>query len=164
MDLQLIGTKINTAIHTIINALVPDQIGNAGKFLTTNGSNTSWSDISSSSPRAIDLLFGQTDIEIDLSSVDMIFFEARGNGTITSGGYEQQNIQFTNWIEGKQYTIIVSNKWTNTSRLIVNQFIGNRVGPSNPHTQPSKYQITIFAIRNGIFYVIYSSNGNLIKE
>jgi hypothetical protein len=66
------GTGQTTA-NTAFNALVPSQTSNSGKFLTTDGSNTSWATVSGASlTTAVSSTGGAT---------------ARNFSTITSGGY-----------------------------------------------------------------------------
>jgi hypothetical protein len=53
------GTGQTTA-NTAFNALAPSQTSNSGKYLTTDGTNTSWGSITSSFPSGTAMLFVQT--------------------------------------------------------------------------------------------------------
>ncbi len=79
------GTGQTTATSAF-NALVPSQTGNTGKYLTTDGTNTSWSTISSSATNLDEL----TDVILTSPTTDQILrFNGTNwvNSTETSGSY-----------------------------------------------------------------------------
>ena len=135
MDLQLIGTKINTAIYTIINALVPNQSGNAGKFLTTNGTNTSWATVSGGGPT----ITTQTTLGIDCNSADIFIVNLSGNATF----------DLSNVTAGKSYEFIVKN--TTASAITVSI-------PSNAVNVFAESSLLIEAGKARRFYVSAYSN------
>ena len=63
-----LGTYIKTAIATKVNALLPSQSGNSGKYLTTNGASLSWGAVGSSTPIVNTSL---TSLTIDCSIADI---------------------------------------------------------------------------------------------
>lgn len=68
MNMSDLGTYIKNAIVAKVNALLPSQSGNSGKYLTTNGASLSWGAIGSSTPTVNTSL---TSLTIDCSIADV---------------------------------------------------------------------------------------------
>lgn len=73
-----LGTYIKNAITTKINALLPSQSDNSGKYLTTNGASLSWGAIGSSAPT---VNTSQTSLTIDCSIADIFILSLTANAT-----------------------------------------------------------------------------------
>lgn len=68
MNMSDLGTYIKNAIVAKVNALLPSQSGNSGKYLTTNGASLSWGTVGSSTPTVNTSL---TSLTIDCSIADI---------------------------------------------------------------------------------------------
>ena len=78
MNMSDLGTYIKNAITTKINALLPSQSDNSGKYLTTNGTSLSWGSIGSSTPIVNTSL---TSLTIDCSIADIFILPITANST-----------------------------------------------------------------------------------
>ncbi len=72
------GTGQTTA-NAALNALLPSQTSNSGKFLTTNGTNASWATVSSGSVTSVDVSGGTTGLTTSGGPITT-------SGTITLSG------------------------------------------------------------------------------
>jgi len=80
------GTGQTTA-NAAFNALAPSQTSNSGKYLTTNGTNTSWASVSASSPQIqpISASVATNALTISASALSLDFRSTTlGSGTVTT--------------------------------------------------------------------------------
>lgn len=99
MDMSDLGTYIKNAITTKINALLPSQSGNSGKYLTTNGVSLSWGTVGSSTPIVNTSL---TSLAIDCSIADVFRINLTANAAFV----------LSNLLNGKVSEIIIKNTAT----------------------------------------------------
>ena len=104
------GTGQTTA-NAAFNALVPSQSGQAGKFLTTDGTNTSWATVSGGGGSAISVSDEGTQITAGVTSLNFtgagVTATASGNDVtlaITSGGISSADIQ--------EFSTVGTSTWT----------------------------------------------------
>lgn len=131
------GTGQTTA-NAALNALLPAQTGNSGKFLTTDGSNTSWANASTqvgtyatkiavSSP-TIGQSFYQTNALEGLYSYD-------GYGWQWIGGAKLMYTQsFTDGTTGNQFGTFTSGSGASVTRTSSNNYFGNGLSLSTGTT------------------------------
>ena len=88
MDLGTFGTYIKNSVVSRVNALLPSQGGNSGKYLTTNGASLSWGAVGSSTPTVNTSL---TSLTIDCSVADIfrIPISANANFVISNASGEK---------------------------------------------------------------------------
>ena len=106
MNMSDLGTYIRTAIATKVNALLPSQSGNSGKYLTTNGASLSWGTVGSSTPTVNTAL---TSLSIDCSIADVFILTLSTNSAFA----------LTNITASKQFII------KNTSASSINISLPN---------------------------------------
>ncbi len=104
------GTGQTTA-NAAFNALVPSQSGQSGKFLTTDGTNTSWATVSGGGGSAISVSDEGTQITAGVTSLNFtgagVTATASGNDVtlaITSGGISSADIQ--------EFSTVGTSTWT----------------------------------------------------
>lgn len=78
MNMSVLGTYIRDAVVAKVNALLPSQSGNSGKYLTTNGTSLSWGSVGSSTPT---VNTSQTSLTIDCSVADIFILSLTVNST-----------------------------------------------------------------------------------
>ena len=100
MNMSDLGTYIRTAIATKVNALLPSQSGNSGKYLTTNGASLSWNNPPVPTTSVNSSL---TSLTIDCNLADVFTISINANATFT----------LSNLAVGKAVEIIVKNTSTN---------------------------------------------------
>ena len=83
------GIQDRTAVITQINSLLPDQAGNSGKYLTTDGNSLSWASVSSGSGTVSSVATGTGLTGGPITTTGTI---SLANTAVTPGSYTNANV------------------------------------------------------------------------
>jgi len=131
------GGTGNTTATAAFNALVPSQTGNSGKYLTTNGTNTSWGTVSTDYVAKAWVNFNGT---------GAVAIRASGNvSSITDNGTGDYTVNFTTAVADSNFAYLVTGGGATASANMC--FMGSTVASSS--------------FRFGVYYPIYQAGGTI---
>ena len=131
------GGTGNTTATAAFNALVPSQTGNSGKYLTTNGTDTSWGTVSTNYVAKAWVNFNGT---------GAVAIRASGNvSSITDNGTGDYTVNFTTAVADSNFAYLVTGGGATASANMC--FMGSTVASSS--------------FRFGVYYPIYQAGGTI---